>query len=318
MTFDDAVVALQEAQVADEADAARPLGEASGEPSTPEEAAPVTSDEPAAPAAEDSFVDKADLASLLDGVTDPVARERIERSYKSFQGDYTRKTQALAERSKAYDEFGDPEQVRQALEFQAAVSDPNNWPQLHAELSAELQRRGYTPAQADAEATTQVEEAARPSLPDDLDPDLEPFKAYVENLEGRFDALTDSIQRERATQRQEQEMLAVVGELQRQDNAIRQANPSLTDEDLTEIYQMSSFFGGNLFQAKEHLDARDQRRLQAYVDGKGAVQDTPGIHPVSGAETISSETRTPEQMTDKEIDALAKQVIDESGALHSL
>jgi len=275
MSFDEAVAALQESQAAEDAADATPLTldtpEASEQTPTPSESAPETD---TTPVVEDSFT-KADLASLLDGVTDPAARERIETAYKSFQGDYTRKTQELAEKSKSYDEFGDPNKIREALDFQAALSDPTNWPQVHAELTAALQNMGMTPAEAAVEATSQMEEAvtpAKPSLEDLDDPEFEPVKAYLENLESRFDSLSQEIQAERTAQKQEQELLALAGELTRQENAIRQANPSFDDQDINDIYELSSYYRGDLFQAEAAFKARNARVLERYIEQKGGFR----------------------------------------------
>ena len=318
MTFDEAVAALQASQeVEAEAESAPlevPTPEASESQPTPSESAPVET----APAVDDSFT-RADLASLLEGVSDPAARERIETAYKSFQGDYTRKTQELAEKSKVYDQFGDPEQIAAALEFQSALSDPTNWPQVHAELTAALENMGMSPAAARAEATSQMQDAApaapsRPSLEDLEDPDV---KAYLESLESRFDSLSQEIQAERVAQKQEQELLALAGEMTRQETVIRQSNKNFDDDDINAIYELSSYYKGNLFQAEAAYKAQNERAIARYLEQKGSVQDTPGIHPHPGAGVASGQPVEATEMTDKDVDALAARIIDESGALEN-
>lgn len=320
MSFDEAVAALQASSEAEVAADAEPLvietSEASETTPTPSESAPVVP----APAVDDSFT-KADLTSLLDGVDDPAARERIEVAYKSFQGDYTRKTQELAEKSKAFEGLGDPDAIRNALEFQTALSDPTNWPQVHAELTAALENMGMAPAAAAAEASSQMQDAApavpdpaRPSLEDLDDPDV---KAYLEGLESRFDSLSETIQAERAAQKQEQELLALAGELTRQETAIRQANKSYDDDDINAIYELSSYYRGNLFQAEQAYKSQNDRAIERYIAQKGSVQDTPGIHPFPGAGVASGQTIEPTELSDKDVDALAKMLIDETGALEN-
>lgn len=318
MSFDEAVAALQASSDAEQAAEAEPLTigtpEASEAAPTPSESAP----EAPAVAEAESFT-KADLASLLEGVDDPAARERIETAYKSFQGDYTRKTQELAQERKAYEDLGDPAKIQEAMQFQAALSDPTNWPQVHAELTAALENMGYTPAQARAEATSQMQEAApavpaKPSLEDLDDPDV---KAYLESLESRFDSLSETIQAERAAQKQEQELLALAGELTRQETAIRQSNASYDDNDINAIYELSSYYRGNLFQAEEAYKAQNQRAIERYLAQKAGVQDTPGVHPVPGAGVVSGQPIEPTEMSDKDVDALAARLIDESGALET-
>jgi len=318
MSFDEAVAALQASSEAEQAADAEPITyeapEASEPTPTPSESAPT----PPEPVEAESFT-KADLASLLDGVDDPAARERIETAYKSFQGDYTRKTQELAERSKTYEALGDPNELREALEFRTALSDPTNWPQVHAELTAALENMGFTPAQARAEATSQLQEQApaapaKPTLEDIDDPEV---KAYLASLEARYDTLSETIQAERAAQKQEQELLALAGELTRQETAIRQANPNWDDDDINAVYEMSSYYRGNLFQAEQAIKARDQRAVERYLAQKSGVQDTPGVHPVPGVGVVSNQPIEPTEMSDKDVDALAKKIIDEAGALEN-
>ena len=318
MNFDEAVEALQTADATESHDPETVTVETSSPtPPTPEGSDPAVTPEAEAPEG-DSFT-RADLDSLLEGISDPSARERIETAYKSFQGDYTRKTQAIAEKEKQLEQFGNPDDIKQALEFQAQLADPRNWPQMHQELTTALQQMGYTPAEAAQVAADQMTEAAatKPSLDEIDDPELEPVKNYVQNLESRFEALTAEIEAERQTQRTEQMRLAVASELTRQENAIRQSNPSYDDDDVATIYEMSSFYGGDLFQAQERFEQVRQNQLSKYLEQKGIAQETPGVHPVPGAESGSVQTVTPSEMSDKDIDALARRVIDESGALNT-
>ncbi len=77
---------------------------------TPEPAKPV---EPApAPVASEGFNVKE-----LESIKDPIARAAAERAYKSFQSDYTKKTQAIAEKNRELEER------KKALETQAVQAN---------------------------------------------------------------------------------------------------------------------------------------------------------------------------------------------------
>jgi len=250
-------------------------------PST--EAALAAASQPEPETGQDTILPRADLDALLAGVDDPVARERIETAYKSFQGASTKKFQEVAELRKQYEGLGDPTQIQAALELQNALQDPRAWQSLHAELTEGLRAMGMSPAEAHAEATAQLNDAATggdelPDLSALEDPELSPLKSYIESLKGEVDGIRKEMADAREQDRLAQVQMAMSGELQRQENIIREARPDLQDDDITTIWEMSAFYDGNLLEANKQLDAYAQRRFEQYLASKGT--------PAAGSQTV--------------------------------
>lgn len=227
--------------------------------------------------------------------------EEVRPLVRQLQADYTRKTQALAEQRRQIEALGDVESLQQAVELYQRVADPNNWAQLHAELTTELQRMGYTPAQASQMAgeavTAQQQPAEEPEWSDD--PELAPFRTAFEQQQARLDALEQQLF-ERAQMEQAQQLhMALVGEMQRQENAILQANPHYTDEDLAAVYELSSFHNGDLIQAQQRYEAILENRLQNYFAKKSAAAGAVSTQPApSGVGTIAEPVTGPQTIKD--------------------
>lgn len=228
---------------------------------------------PESQGAEDSFT-RADLNALMDGVTDPVARERIQRAYESFQGDYTRKMQEVSPVRREIEAFGGIDRVRQALEFVSNLQDPDNLVQFHSELSQYLQSQGMTKVEADAEASRQVQ--AQPDPYGDVDEyDDDPRDAALAREVQELRAWREQMEHERQAEEMERELI-------RQENFIRSENPSYSDDDIKTVYQLSWAYGGNLLQAQEAYEAERQRILASYASAKGTAVP-PAVAPPSAA-----------------------------------
>lgn len=248
---------------------------------TPE--APVTTPAatPEAPAEEDSSFTDLDLSALP---------PELQGLAKSLQGDYTRKRQAEAALVKEYTQFGTAAEIQAAVELQQAIQDPSSWTQLHTELTAAMREAGLTPAEAQAAATEALApEAAETALPplDLSDPELAPLAQHVQALQARLDAQEAAVSEEREFARAEQEQMALVSEMQRQENAIRQTNPTYTDTDLDAVYELSSFYNGNLLQAQQRYEQVINDRFARYLEQKKSVPSGAGSPAANGA---SSET----------------------------
>lgn len=262
--------ASDDAPVAEQAEPVAPAPEEA----TPEApAAPEAPEAPEAPAAEeDSFIPRADLQSLLDGVEDPDVRERIERAYKSFQSGYTRKTQEIAREREKLSGL-DPELAQQAVEFVTALQTDGDFAlQVHEELTKSLEQAGLTRRQAEVEATRQIEETT-------LDPELEALGVdpdnplvrklnELENWKREQEANAQRWQQEQEQERQVNEALALI---ERQTLDIRKADPTLSDEDMDAIYKIAASTGGNLFEAESYFKDMRDRFVSAYVSQKAAV-----------------------------------------------
>ncbi len=286
MSFEDAAEALAAAVREDAGEQAEPVSAPQGSsPAVTPPVAPPAAPEASAPAPV-AVTPEADTESFTK--LDPNALPpELQPFYKSMQADYVRKTQEVAQQRKQFEEFGDPNTVTEALGLYNALQDPSSWQQLHAELSAGLQEMGLSPAQASAAATQELQaQAAAPELPslDALnDPELEPLKAYVESLRGDVDAFKAELAQQRQLEEAQRIKMAVVGEMQRQENMVRANNPTYSDEDIDSIYELSSFFDGNLLQAQQRYEQVFATRLGRYLQQKQSVEHT--LAPTSAAPT---------------------------------
>jgi hypothetical protein len=274
-SLDDAAAALSASSATPEpAQAPEPVVEA-----------PETSDAPAvtpegqptegATAEPDSFT-KTDLNSLLEGVTDPAARDRIEAAYRGFQGDYTRKTQALSEQAKAYDGL-DPERARASLQFvEALENDPTFAARVHQELTNALTSQGYSPSDASAAAAATMSESLGDGEFGDekvsaLAKELNELKDWKQGFE------------------QEQQANALAARIQNQELAIRQANPDLRQDEIDKIYGLafSPTHAGDLSSAAESYLSWKNDTIAAYLNSKAEVP--PAAPPVTGHSEVPVE-----------------------------
>lgn len=254
-------------------DAAAALSAASTTPEPaqapePVEVAPETSPEVVTPEGQpaegttvetDSFT-KTDLNSLLEGVTDPGARDRIEAAYRGFQGDYTRKTQALSEQAKAYEGL-DPERARASLQFVEALENDSDFAvRVHKELTNALVAQGYNPAEAAAAAAGTLDESLGGESFDG---------GQVSTLAKELGELKDW----KANFEQEQAANQLAARIQSQEMAIRQANPDLEQAEIDKIYALafSPTHAGDLTSAAESYLGWKNDTIAAYLNQKTEV-----------------------------------------------
>lgn len=266
--------AAQALAAAIDADAASAAG-TSPEPVTPQPSevdAGATAPEPQA--VEDSFT-RADLDALKAGL-DPVAAQRVEQAYKSFQGDYTQKMQEYSPYRREVEAFGGLDQVRQALEFVSNLRDPDNLVQFHGELSQYLQSQGLTKVEADAEASRQIQAPNAAGDPyEDYEFDNDPQDAALQREVAELREWRESFERERQAEAMERELI-------RMENFIRSENPHYSDDDIKECYALSWAYGGDLLAGQEAFEASRQRILASYANSK-ATAVPPAVAPPSAA-----------------------------------
>lgn len=294
MTFDDAAAALASAAAEEASASTTPASdELNALAAAGEQAADTTTstDAPLAPTPEVTLDRARDeqgrfAAAAEESFTsiDPtLLPPELQATYKSMQADYQRKTQAIAQQRDQYQQLGSLEEIQAAIELQGAIRDPQNWQQLHAELSAAMQEQGLTPAEAaDAATQTLTEQVAPAEAAPDLkpfldDPELSPLAKHVQSLEARLNAAEESERAAREAAQAEAQQMALLGEYQRQEMAIRQNNPSYTDADIDAIYELSSFHNGNLLQAQQRFDAIFNDRMARYIAQKQNAAGTPGL-----------------------------------------
>lgn len=221
----------------------------------------------------------------------------LQSIYKGMQADYTRKTQEIAEQRRLFDQLGGQEQMTEAARLYQSLQNPANWPQLYNELKDGMEQLGLTPQEAHVAATQEVQrqQTAVPPVQagneqvDWNDPDLAPLKAMFDSLDNKITGMTNTFEAQREAEKQERLQRAIVGEMQRQENMIRQMNPGYTDDDLNSIYELSSYHQGNLLESQKRYEEIVQSRLERFLAQKATAVGTPGLAPVSGGALQSSQ-----------------------------
>lgn len=211
----------------------------------------------------DSFT-KTDLNSLLEGVTDPAVRDRIEAAYRGFQGDYTRKMQDVSEKAKSFDGI-DPERARASLQFvEALENDPTFAVRVHQELTNALVAQGYNANDAAAAAAGAMDDSLGGDSFDEgqvstLAKELGELKEWKSNFE------------------QQREQDALTARIQNQELAIKQANPDLTQGEIDKIYALafSPQHAGDLSSAAESYLGWKNDTIASYLNSKTEVPSAP-------------------------------------------
>lgn len=243
---------------------------------------------------EDSEFARTDLEALLDGVEDDETRERIERAYKTFQGAATRRFQDAAELRKQYEPLGPVEELQQAIALREWLQNPVNWSGLHAELSEALGVGGNTEPEAN--------EPELPQLPDISslaeDEELAPVVQYARGLEQRLQMMQSQLDADRSALEEERAQMAFWGEMERQEQAIRQANPTYDQTDIDAIHEIASFYDGSLIEAQKRYTAIQQTTLERYLASKGATSASHAARPVSGGGTVAQKPKAIRSMDD--------------------
>jgi hypothetical protein len=200
--------------------------------------------------------------------------------YESMQSDYTRKTQEAAPFRSLAEETGlDVEGLRQAAELYQTLKDPTALVQFHGELSKALQENGLTPAQAEAAATAHIVENQGGG--EDLS--LDPEERRIQDLEAKL-ARFEQGQADQAEQaRQAQMQAALVSEMNRMEGVVREQYPTFDQDDIDLAYELSPFYGYNLIDAANRLDATVNARVTRILGGKGSVASNPAHAPLPPA-----------------------------------
>lgn len=199
----------------------------------------------------------------------------LRQMFDGMQKAFTEKNQSLAAERKLIESFGGLDQAQEAYNFVSGLQDPNALVQLHSELSEYLQESGLTKAEADAEASRQVQAASESDDEEDYgfsDPRDDELRNEIEELRAWREQMEE-----------ERQQAQIELDLQRQEQAIREANPSYSDDDITTIYRMSYSFGGDLDAAQGAFEAERQRIISSYVNSKETAPSGTAPPPVAGA-----------------------------------
>lgn len=251
-----------------------------GESATP--AAPV---EQPAPAPAPEATPAPDSPPLFEGTQvnpdELIAQHpELEPLVKQFQAEWTRKTQGLAEQRKQVEALGPVEELQQAVDLVNRISDPTNWAELHANLTAAMQEQGLLPAEPGTPTpkTPGLEEVTDPELA----PVMEALKAQQAEL-AQLKAAREHEARMMEVERQRQQM---IGNLQQQENEIVATEKNYEQDDIDMVYQLGSFFNADLNQAHDRLEAYVARRIESWAKAKQTSSPQPGPAPKPAATNV--------------------------------
>lgn len=231
--------------------------------------------------------------------------------WKQLQAAYTRKTQEIAQQRQALEQFGDLNAVQQAVQAAQLMRDPRYWPVIYEQLSNSMAQMGMLP---DPYAGWEQEgEFVDPATLDDPDlaAELAPFRNDLTSMRSELEQLRAEREYERQQAGLERQYMSIVGELTRQENAIRAANPKYSDNDLDHIYELASFHNGDLFKAQETYEGIRARTIESYFAEKQAATERAAVQPPP----VSAPSATPVEKSDKTLEDAAVEAEEELRAL---
>lgn len=242
---------------------------------TPGEEAPP--DEFASTESEDSFMGSDFNPDLLP--------EELQAGWKQLQGDYTRKTQELAEQRKQFESLGDVEQLKQAQEFFTSLRDPEYLKAFYKELGGIVQELDPEAAAAAAEPEQPAPVQLAPELEalKQSDPELSPFVDRFAQMEQRIAQFEAQAQADRQALAEERQMMADAYDIDQQVAAVREAHPDWGDDDMQEVYDRAVAYDGDIVKAAELVAANNDRIISSYLSRK---QQAPAP-PVPGGGVVS-------------------------------
>ena len=179
--------------------------------------------------------------------------EDMQAVYRSMQGDYTRKTQEIAELRRQYESFSeagvDPDTALQAVGF---LQELNTNPEFAIQVADQIrQTMGTTDdSQGSYENASDNIVEDYGNLPPALAEELAEMRAFRDEM---------------LTMQAQQESLA---ELEAMEDTIRTSNPHYSDEDMETIYSLAYSTDGDLFAAQEAYANMQQRLLGNYLQTK--------------------------------------------------
>lgn len=185
--------------------------------------------------------------------------EDLQSVYRSMQGDYTRKTQEIAELRRNYEQYDafseagvDPNYALQAADFYRKLdTDPQFAQQVVDNIQRNLGNVGVEQQSiGDAPYNDSVNSEGYDSLPPVLQQEL------AEMREFRSDMLF------------QQEQAETIAGLEYVEQEIRLSNPHYTDDDLSSIYDLAYSTDGDLSAAADAYHSIQQRVMSGYLQSK--------------------------------------------------
>lgn len=192
--------------------------------------------------------------------------------YESMQGDYTRKTQEIAQTRQLQTELGlDGDGLRSAAELYSALQDPEQLVSFYNELTSALEANGLTPAQAAQAATEHIQGTTEPGVDPAL---MDPEERRLADLEAKLSRFEQERTAEVEQRQRDMQNMALVAEMNRQEQLVREAYPSWSQADIDATYAFAGN-GTDLVEAASKLAAYTADKVSRILDGKGAVASNP-------------------------------------------
>ena len=219
---------------------------------------PETLEEPSS--LDEGFVEDqtADDAESFTGFNPEDLPEDLQSVYRSMQGDYTRKTQEIAELRRNYEQFD---------AFSESGVDPN-----YALQAADF----YTKLDSDPAFAKQVVDNIQRNLGNvgDEQQSIGDTSYNGDNNES-YEGLSPALQQELAEMRDfrsdmlfQQEQAETIAGLEYVEQEIRLSNPHYTDDDLSSIYDLAYSTDGDLSAAADAYHSIQQRVMSGYLQSK--------------------------------------------------
>lgn len=227
--------------------------------------------------------------------------EELQPGFKQLQGNYTKKTQELAEQRKALEALGDPEELAVATEFYKSLQDPEYLKNFYAELGNVVQELGLSTEDAAAleQAALAPEATAAPELSPELaqlvasDPELTPLAEQLNAMQNELAGFRSEQAAERQALAEERQLMTQAAEIDRMVQAVREEHPDYGDDDWKAIYDRAVAFDGDVLQAAELFEADRSRIIAEWTASKAtphAVTPTSGGAVVTDAEPAELHT----------------------------
>jgi hypothetical protein len=194
-----------------------------------------------------------DYQAAIDALPDE-SKAIVEARLAQMQGDYTRKTQEVAEQRR---------EAEQAIQFVHELeTNPNFALQVYNEIADALEQSGWSPQEASNEARRQVEEAVDTGN-QPIESEIDPNDPIVQEL--------NELKSWRAEMEEAQLYQEMENEFDRMDVAVRQSNPDFSEEDMSHVYALSYATGGDLLAAADAYKAETERIVSSYLEQKAKV-----------------------------------------------
>jgi len=304
MTHAEATAAIEAAVSADpdfspqaaQAPAPVEAPEPAAEPAPDQAAQPTPEVEPTPGATEFESADSDEDSFMGNDFNPDLLPDELKPGFKQLQAAFTKRTQEVAEQRKQFEEFGDPERIRQSLDLYDNLQNPEYLQSFHAELGNVLQEMGLSPAEAAAAAQDTIDAAtdsapsAAPELAPDLaklvesDPEMAPLASEMAKLQAELKSFRDEQANERQALEDERLLMAQANEIDRQVQVVKEAHPDYKDDDWSAIYERAVYYDGNVIKAAELFEADRARIIAEWTAAKPVPA---GVTPLPGGGTVT-------------------------------